>query len=98
METIWRNQRIRIFIMAIKKDIATVHGLLVTDAYHRVEHVEIIEKTKIKFRLRSYVTTDFPHFADVEYSSHYELAGENPISQAYAHLKSLPEFADAVDC
>jgi hypothetical protein len=23
---------------------------------------------------------------------------DNPIKQAYLHLKSLPEFADAVDC
>lgn len=26
------------------------------------------------------------------------LSGENPIKQAYLHLKTLPEFADAVDC
>jgi hypothetical protein len=26
------------------------------------------------------------------------LNGENPIKQAYLHLKTLPEFADAVDC
>jgi len=24
--------------------------------------------------------------------------GHNPIKQAYLHLKSLPEFSDAVDC
>ena len=24
--------------------------------------------------------------------------GPNPIKQAYLHLKTLPEFADAVDC
>ena len=27
-----------------------------------------------------------------------DLEGPNPIKQAYLHLKSLPEFADAVDC
>jgi hypothetical protein len=27
-----------------------------------------------------------------------DLDGPNPIKQAYLHLKSLPEFADAVDC
>jgi hypothetical protein len=26
------------------------------------------------------------------------LSGENPIKQAYLHLKTLPEFSDAVDC
>jgi hypothetical protein len=24
--------------------------------------------------------------------------GDNPIRQAYLHLKTLPEFANAVDC
>jgi hypothetical protein len=33
-----------------------------------------------------------------QYSFDYDLNGENPIKQAYLHLKTLPEFADAVDC
>ena len=32
------------------------------------------------------------------YILNYNINGENPIKQAYLHLKSLPEFADAVDC
>ena len=28
----------------------------------------------------------------------YDLSGENAIKQAYLHLKTLPEFADSVDC
>jgi hypothetical protein len=28
----------------------------------------------------------------------YDINGENPIKQAYKHLKALPEFANAVDC
>jgi len=31
-------------------------------------------------------------------TTNYDLDGENPIKQAYIHLKTLPEFADAVDC
>jgi len=27
-----------------------------------------------------------------------DLEGPNPIKQAYLHLKTLPEFADAIDC
>jgi len=27
-----------------------------------------------------------------------DLDGPNPIKQAYLHLKTLPEFADAIDC
>lgn len=32
----------------------------------------------------------------VEFS--YDISGENPIKQAYLYLKTLPEFADAIDC
>jgi hypothetical protein len=32
----------------------------------------------------------------IEFS--YDISGPNPIKQAYLHLKSLPEFADATDC
>jgi hypothetical protein len=32
------------------------------------------------------------------YEINYNLDGENPIKQAYLYLKTLPEFADAVDC
>lgn len=32
------------------------------------------------------------------YSFEYNLSGENAIAQAYDHLKTLPEFADAIDC
>jgi hypothetical protein len=28
----------------------------------------------------------------------YNIAGANPLEQAYAHLKTMPEFAGAVDC
>jgi hypothetical protein len=27
----------------------------------------------------------------------YDMSGDNPIKQAYLHLKTLPEFADATD-
>ena len=32
------------------------------------------------------------------YNLAFDLDGPNPIKQAYLHLKSLPEFANAVDC
>lgn len=32
------------------------------------------------------------------YSFEYDLEGPNPIKQAYLHLKTLPEFANAIDC
>jgi len=33
-----------------------------------------------------------------EYSTNFDINGENPIKQAYEYLKTLPEFKDAVDC
>jgi hypothetical protein len=32
------------------------------------------------------------------YSCQYDLDGPSPLKQAYLHLKTLPEFSDAVDC
>lgn len=28
----------------------------------------------------------------------YDIGGKNPIKQAYEHLKTLPEFSNAIDC
>lgn len=84
--------------MALKITVTTPHGITVNNAYHRVEYMHIVGKTEIKFQMRSYASPDFPHFSDVEYSCAYDIGGKNPIAQAYAHLKTLPEFSDAVDC
>lgn len=84
--------------MALKITVTTQQGITVNNAYHRVESVHLVEKTEIGFQLRSYALPDFPHFSDVEYSCAYDIGGQNPIAQAYAHLKTLPEFAGAVDC
>lgn len=85
--------------MAIKKTVTTVQGFEAVDAYHRVECVEIQGKNLISYRVRSYKDdTGFPFFDDVAISSGYHMNGENPVAQAYSHLKTLPEFDGAVDC
>lgn len=38
------------------------------------------------------------HFHAVTYNAPYSLSGGDPFEQAYCHLKTLPEFADATDC
>jgi hypothetical protein len=49
--------------------------------------------------VRSYKeNANVPHFADVSYTCAYDLTGANPIAQAYEHLKTLEDFAGAVDC
>jgi hypothetical protein len=83
-------------IMALSKTVETPQGFTATHAYHRVESVSVT-KTQLAFRVRSYVQTDKPAFADQAYECAYDLTGENPIRQAYLHLKTLPEWADAAD-
>jgi hypothetical protein len=84
--------------MAFAKTVSTVHGLQAINAYHRVEGVRLQSKTVMSFHIRSYTATDKPFFTESVLSCAYALDGENPIKQAYAHLKTLPEFAGATDC
>ena len=84
--------------MAIEKTVTTSYGIEVQDAYHRVEGLSIIGKNQIHFRVRSSVDGVLPHFSDVEYQCAYELDGQNPIKQAYKHLKTLSEFTNSMDC
>jgi len=84
--------------MAIKKTVTTVHGLVAPDAYHRVEGLRLEGKDEITFQVRSYTDPTGPFFSEIAVSSPYDLEGENPIKQAYVHLKGLPEFAAAEDC
>jgi hypothetical protein len=84
--------------MALSKTISTVHGFEAVNAYHRVEAVLVESKEKISFHVRSYVATDKPFFVEQVLNAPYNIFGNNPIAQAYAHLKTLDEFAGAVDC
>jgi hypothetical protein len=85
--------------MALSMTTATVHGLIATDAYHRVEHVVIASKSQIEFTVMSYASAGNPMaFGAKTMRCGYDMDGENPVRQAYLHLKTLPEFANAVDC
>lgn len=84
--------------MALKKTVQTSFGLEVRDAYHKVENVSLISKNQISFQLRSRVDADHSIFDETLIQCPYDIDGENPIAQAYAYLKTLPEFDGAVDC
>ena len=85
--------------MALKKTVKTQQGFDAIDAYHRVESLSLIDKTRMFFQVRSYKDGEgLPSFSDAAYESAYDLQGQNPIAQAYAHIKTLPEFAGATDC
>lgn len=83
--------------MALQKTVTTDHGLNAKNAYHRVESVQIVGKTKIAYFCRSYASPENIPFAESWYESAYDIDGTNPIAQAYEYLKTLSEFADAED-
>lgn len=74
--------------MALIKTITTENGVTVQNAYHRVENVKLHTKEKIIFDVASYVDAEKPAFQREKFSASYDLAGDNPIAQAYVHLKS----------
>jgi hypothetical protein len=85
--------------MALKLTKTTPQGFIATDAYHRVEYISLQNKNSIVFMVSSYKDeSESQAFRSERNFCSYDLNGENPIKQAYLHLKTLPEFADAVDC
>lgn len=84
--------------MALAKTVNTVHGLQVVNAYHRVEGIRFVGKDKMIFHVRASLDGLKPHFGDDQYECAYDISGDNPIKQAYKHLKTLQEFAGATDC
>ncbi len=85
--------------MALKKTVLTPQGFEAKDAYHRVEALRINGKTQMQFNVYSHINADtIPFFGEGLFDCAYDVDGANPIAQAYAHLKTLPEFADAIDC
>lgn len=86
--------------MALRKTVATVYGISVGNAYHRVEALVLPQKDRMNFHVRSYANaTGEPFFAeDVHMGVDYDLNGPNPIEQAYEYVKALPVFSGAVDC
>lgn len=83
--------------MAFKINSTTVQGITVNLAYCRVE-VMNLSKSQLQFALRRYVSNaGTPFFMEECFCAPYVLTGVNPLQQAYDYLKSLPEFAGAVD-
>jgi hypothetical protein len=85
--------------MALSQTITTPHGFVANMAYCRVENVKIHGKSSIEFVVKSYKSKeDLVSFDTSLFSCDYDLHGDNPFRQAYKHLKTLPNFAGAIDC
>lgn len=84
--------------MAIKINHVTPSEVELTPAYVRVERVQV-SKNRLYFSVLYYVSNTASIAADVTSGEcSYDIDGENPIKQVYEYLKTLPEFADAIDC
>ena len=92
--------------MALKKTI-NYKGVTIENAYHRVWGISIDKELNedgtekkhfIKFGLGFHSSKENEMISSYPYKCDYDIDVENPIKQAYLYLKTLPEFADAVDC
>jgi hypothetical protein len=72
-------------------------GLVVSGLYAKVSHISIQNKTTLVFSVEYFNDKTKDSLMLNSYNSSYNIEGDNPIKQAYTHLKTLPEFADAVD-
>jgi hypothetical protein len=83
--------------MALKKEFD--NGLETFDAYWRVEETRIVGKNKMMVCVRAYREPTANYHIDercFDGVPHSTTTG-NPWEQAYVHLKTLPEFAGAID-
>ena len=82
-----------------KAGVVTLNGeTMYADAYGQVASVSV---TKAGGTAHFIVYSDAGKTSAVEakfIEFNYNINGESPIKQAYLYLKTLPEFADAIDC
>jgi hypothetical protein len=84
--------------MALTKDITTRQGIEIKNAYFRVVSVRINSKSGMEYVVAFSKDARSPAVDSTAHDCVYQLDGDNPIAQAYEHLKTLPEFAGATDC
>ena len=84
--------------MALKK-VIEFKGLVVDKAYIRVVMPTIrTGNNMFEFVVQFMATAQSPPFNASTYEAPYDLNGDNPLRQAYAHIKTLDEFVGAEDC
>jgi hypothetical protein len=86
--------------MALKKDVVVTQDnfegqLIAKDAYWKINR---IYGNKDGFNIEIHVFIDDKVYKQIDASFVPDLNGANFIRQAYLHLKTLPEFAGAIDC
>lgn len=82
--------------MAISKSIV-VRGVSIPNAYIRIGQFAG-DKSLVGYEVQFCAANGAPVFDTQRHTFAYQADGAPLLVQAYAHLKSLPEFAGAVDC
>lgn len=89
--------------MALQMLVSLDSGIDVKDAYARIFHIQG-DKSNLSIALQYYVSQSAveeqkPPFKEGYYQFVPSVEDDAPnfIKQGYEHLKSLPEFADAID-
>lgn len=74
-------------------------GLSVPDGVARVNLPAISsDKKTLSFGVRFFANSEeIEELYSDQYDCAYDIAGENPFSQAYYHLKTLEQFSGAID-
>lgn len=76
----------------------TFKGIVVDSAHVRIETVLLLQdKASMELVVQFRANEDSPTFKGECYIAPYDINGDNPFSQGYKHLKSLPEFEEATD-
>ncbi len=88
--------------MALEKTVTLVdrldEAITFENAYHRITRIDG-DKNAISFYVDVFKKCGSPSsLRQTKHSFIPVLSGNNFIAQAYAHLKTLPEFAGAIDC
>lgn len=90
------NKSFPAFVLANNKNVYIGNQDIIGDAYIKIESTEGT-KDKISFIVVFLLDNPKLRFEEKHYFTP-NLEGDNFIKQAYLYLKSLPEYADAVDC
>lgn len=83
--------------MALKADVDFM-GIKVLSAYAALDpDLLALSKTSMRFSLAYSTKAGQPPFQVCHHECSYSIDGLNPFEQAYAYLKTLPEFEGSTD-
>lgn len=84
--------------MALRKSISLQNGLDAKNAYIKVEKVSIANKIHGVAEVSFSIEGNPSPFQHKTFCFESSINGKNAWEQTYEYLKTLPEFAGAVDC